>query len=316
MTRRISLTCGFALVAFIYPTAIRAQDLVKEAQASFPRETIRLEYSALARLRALPNYGTLRQRFVGARLQVLEASLAQLGIREGDLDELVLGWQMSGAEWELYGLAAGRFDSKALADRAAARGVLPGGLAGHSAYCLTPEAAADCVLILKDSLGAFGSLRLLGVMLEARNGQAASLAADDRFTRLVSEAPTQAPIWGVAVGPAVADWFRAWMPGQGNLQMDWSRAFQKVEALAYSVEATEKVRLDVRLDCASPEAAMSTRQLLEGLKTFQQLAWQNQNPTRPNPFEALEVEADARRVLLKLTAAYEAIEGAGTPGAP
>lgn len=309
-------TCLLALMVLLLPTTVRAQDLVKDALASFPPQTIRLEYSRPAKLRTLPNYAKLRQRYVGPRLRVLEESLAQLGVQEGDIDELVLGWQAGAGEMDLSGLATGRFDSKAIADVAAARGLSPTVVGEMPAYCFGAETAGSCVVILEKSLGAFGTLGSLGAMLEARSGRAASLGSDERFLKLTREVQAQAPIWGVAVGPAVADWFRGWMPAQGDLQLDWARAFETVEALIYSVDATEKVHLDVKLDCTTPEAATSMRQVLEGLKLFQQLAWQNQNPNRPNPFEAVEVDRNERRVQLKVTTAYTDIEAIGRSGSP
>lgn len=314
--RPTSLACLVAIAALVLPATIRAQDIVKEALTSFPRETIRLEYSRPAQLRRLPDYDRLRQRYLGPRLQKLEASLSQLGIQESNIDELALGWQSSAEEMDLEGLAVGRFDSQGVAERASARGLSSTPVADLKAYCLEPEADTACVMVLRNSLGAFGTFSSLNAMLEAREGRAFSLNSDDGFTKLIGEARTQAPIWGVAVGPAVADFFKAWMPGQKDLQLDWSSTFKTVEALAYSVEAAEKVHLDVKLDCTTPEEAMNLRQVLEGLKLLQKLAWQNQNPNLLNPFEAIEVDSRGRRIFLRLTTAYAALEGAGAPSSP
>ncbi len=309
------LASWLALVG-LAPAAARAQDLVREGFRSFPRETIRLEYLRPAALRTMPNYRALRQQYVGPKLKALEESLSQLGIGEGDIDEIVLGWQFGGEAWELYGLSAGRFDPKSVGERAAAKGIAAAEVAGLPAYCLGREAAASCVLVLKESLGAFGTLRSLRALMEVRAERAPSLNANERIVKLASEAKTQVPIWGVAVGPAVPDYFKGWMPGQENLQMDWSRLFQTVDALAYSVEVADKVRLELKLQCATPEAASTVRQLFEGIRTLQQAAWQAQNPNRPNPYEALETEANARLVSLRLTTTYTAVEGARGSSAP
>jgi hypothetical protein len=303
---------GLALAALGFITTARAQDLVKEALASFPRETIRLEYSNPSRLRTLPNYASLRQHYIGPRLQTLEKSLAELGVREEDISELLLGWQPGQGEMELYGFATGRFNSRAIRSSAAARGLAPTPVAGQQSYCLEAGLAATCVLVLGESRGVFGSLALLTSLMDARGGQAPALGSDERFARPVGEAArTDAPIWGVAVGPAVSDWFRGWMPSQQSLQLDWSRAFGNVEALTYNVQVRDKVDLNVKLDCATPESAASLRQVLEGVRLFQQLAWQNQNPNRPNPFEALDVAVKNSRVELSLVTAYDAV-GVGT----
>jgi len=300
----------------VLATAVKAEDLVKESLASLPPETIRMEYSSPAKLRRLPNYVSLRQRYVGPQLRILEERFAELGVRESDIDEVVLGWQGGGEQMELEGLVTGRFSPKDIADRAEARGLSPSTVGEVPAYCLGPETGSTCVVVVSDALGAFGPLSALGTMMAARDGQAPSLASNERFVKLVGEARGPAPIWGVAVGNSVADWFKAYLPSQGNLQLDWARAFQSVEALAYSVETAEKVRLEAKMDCATPEAAQSMRQVFEGLKLFQQLAWQNQYPNRPNPFESVEIGLEGRRVLLKLTTGYSELESAPALGTP
>ena len=47
---------GLSIAALAFAATLRGQDLVKEALGSFPRDTIRLEYSNPAKLRTLPNY--------------------------------------------------------------------------------------------------------------------------------------------------------------------------------------------------------------------------------------------------------------------
>ncbi len=309
-------TIGLVLVALGTSTAIQAQDLVKDALASFPRQTVRLEYSHPSKLRTLPNYATLRQRYVGRQLEGLEASLSELGIHEDDVDELAMGWEPSAQGMEFFGLAAGRFSSKQVAAAAAARDLSATPLAGQPAYCLKAGLGGNCVVLFSESRGAFGSLAVLTTLVEARGGQGVSLNSNERFKKLVSEAPGNASVWGVVVGPAMADWLKSWMPGQGNLQLDWSRVFQPVEWLGYSVEPGEKVRLDLKMECATTEGAGSLRQLLEGVKLAQQLAWQNQNPNQPNPFEAMEVELKGRRILVNLITAYSALEGIAASGTP
>ncbi|MBZ5516722.1 MAG: hypothetical protein LAN62_18110, partial [Acidobacteriia bacterium] len=70
-----------------------AQEVVKEALTSFSPQTIRLEYLSPAKLRSVPNYASLRQRYVGPSLRTMEQSFEKLGMKESDVDELVLGWR-------------------------------------------------------------------------------------------------------------------------------------------------------------------------------------------------------------------------------
>ena len=305
------LTCWLGLLAATilgWPGSLPAQDLVKEALNGFPVETIRLEFSNTAKLRGLPNYGSLRQRYIGPKLRKLVDALGQLGIREEDISSLVLGWQPGSAEMALYGFATGNFSASAITESAQQRNMTPTPIAGKQAYCLEAGLAGTCVVVIQDSLGAFGSLTALTAMLEARAGQAPSVSSDSRIASLVESASKDAPIWGVAVGPAVADWFRGWMPNQGSVKLDWAKVFGDVNSLTYSVAAADNVTLGVKMDCKSSESATSLRQVLEGLKLVQQMAWDSQNPGRPNPYQAMNVGMQGNKVSLDLTTGYAELE--------
>ena len=309
LTMKMTYLLGILAVTLVaLPRAAPAQDLVKEALSGFPTQTIRLEFSSPAKLRGLPNYASLRQRYIGPRLRKLVEALGQLGVREEDISGLVLGWQPGSAEMGLYGFATGRFSAQAITESAEQRNMAATPVAGKQAYCLEAGLAGTCVVVLQDSLGAFGSLTVLTSMLEARQGQAPSLSSDNRFPSLVAGANRDAPIWGVAVGSAVADWFRGWMPNQGSIKMDWSKVFGDVNSLTYSVEAGDNVTLGLKMDCKSSESAAGLRQVFDGLKLVQQMAWETQNPGRPNPFQAMNVGLQGDQVSMSLTTGYSELE--------
>lgn len=285
-----------------------AQDLPKEALATFASDTIRVEFANTSKLRTLPNYESLKQKFVGPRLRELEQSFSSLAVTESDLNEVILGWRPGASAMELSGLVSGRFTARQIADRAAANNVTTMPVGNFQAYCAGVGVAASCLVVLRDSLGVFGPDTSLTKMLEVRDGNALGLAADSRVAQFLGETAAQSPIWGVAVGVAVPDFFRAWVP-QGNIQLDWAKAFQPVEALVYSVDTAENVKVDVKMDCTSDQSAESTRQIFEGLRMVQQMAWQNTNPGRPNPFQSLEIARDGSHISLKMTSSFADLQG-------
>jgi len=303
-----SLLGLLALTLAALPAPAPAQDLVKEALNGFPTGTVRMEFSNPAKLRALPNYSSLRQRYIGPKLRKLVDELGQLGIRETDISGLVLGWQPGGEQMALYGFATGNFSARAIAQSAQERNMAPDVIAGKQAYCLEAGIAGTCVVALQDSLGAFGSLTTLTAMLEARGGVAPGVGSDSRMAGLVDRADKEAPIWGVAVGPAIPDWFRGWMPNQGSVKLDWQKVFADVNSLTYSVAAADNVTLGLKMDCKSSESAAGLRQVFEGLKLVQQMAWETQNPGKPNPFLAMNVGLQGDQVSLSLTTGYTELE--------
>jgi hypothetical protein len=311
--RRTLLSLLVVMVLAGIPQKVAGQDFVTTAMSGLPTQTLRVEYSSPSKLRALPNYQSLRGKFLAPRLQQLESALDQFGIREQDIDDLMIGWEPG--DMDLYGYASGHFHKAQVANRAAAQSFTPTPIFGQQAYCFSAGVAGTCVVILEDSLGAFGPLSSLTTLLETHAGQAPNLNSDQHFTSLLGDVNKHASIWGIALGAAVGDWFAAWLSSQNNLKLDWGQVFQKVDSLTYSIEAADKVNLDIKLNCATPTDAATLRQVLDGVKMAQQLAWQIQNPGHANPYTAMNVDAHERQIGLKITMDYSALTLASGVGA-
>ncbi|MCL5670460.1 MAG: hypothetical protein M1423_04065 [Acidobacteria bacterium] len=299
----------------ISASSVQAQQLGKEALSSFPAGTVQVQYSSPAALRKLPNYDSLRQHYMGAWLKELETSLVQLGIKESDVDELVLGWASGASQKQPYGLATGRFDATVLGERAAERHIAPDSIGGKTGYCLGAGLETPCVVLLGSNLGAFGTLSSLSEMMDVRGGARPSLGSDANVAKIVNDLESAAPIWGIATDGAVAQWFQNWMPTQHNIQLDWAQVFQNVDNLGYKVQAAQDVQLQMDLYCKSTEAAGSLRQVLEGLKLAQQLAWQSEYPNQANPFSGMAIAESGTDISIQLTASYSDLSAAGSMGA-
>ncbi len=293
-----------------------AQDFVSAAMSGIPSTTLRVEYSSPEKLRKLGNYQSLRGKFLGPRLQQLEGALQQIGISENDINELMIGWKPGDKEMDLYGYASGNFDKLKVADRAAANNVTPTDISGQPGYCLTAGLAGTCIVILSNSLGAFGPLSSLITVVDTHNGQAPSINSDARYTSLLGDIDKDAPIWGIALGGAVADWFGGWLSTQNSIKLDWGQVFQKVDSLTYAIDAQDKVNLDLKLNCDTPEDADSLHHVLDGLKMAQQLSWEAQNPGHPNPYTSMNVDVRERQIGLKITMEYSELTLASGVGAP
>jgi hypothetical protein len=289
---------------------LSGQDLVAKALSSFPADTIRLEFSSPETLRKLPNYASLREHYMGPRLKELVDSMAELGVAETDVDQLVLGWDANGSDLNLYGFAGGNFQASVLDARAAERNLPPQQIGGKTGYCLGAGLASQCVVVLSPTEGAFGTLVTLSQIMQTLNGGGDSIGSNDSFARAVKQEQSGAPIWGVAVASAVASWFKGWMPRQSSVDMDWSKVFEGVDALGYKIQTGSEIQLDLEMFCKSTEYAASLRQMLEGLKLAQQIAWQNQYPSKSNPFQRMEFSQTGTQIGINIVANYSDVGGA------
>lgn len=297
----ILLVCGVA--------PLLGQDLVSKALNSFPVDTIRLEFSSPASLRKLPNYADLREHYTGPRLKQLVTSMAELGVRETDIDQLVLGWSASGSDLNLYGFAGGHFDSNVLEAHATSQNLPPQQIGGKNGYCLGAGLESECVVVLSSTEGVFGTLGTLSQIMQTLNGGGASIGSNAIFAKVAKQEQGKAPIWGIATASAVASWFKGWMPRQSVVELDWTKVFQGVNALGYAVQTGSNVQLNLEMYCKSSEDAAGLRQVLEGLKLAQQIAWQNQYPNRPNPFQSMDLSQTGDQIGINLVANYSDIGG-------
>lgn len=316
MRKMILAVLAVAVMAGV-PRASRAEDFISTALAGLPTQTLRIESSSPEQLRKLANYKTLREKFIGQRLQQLEQTLAQIGVHEGDVNQLMIAWKPGDKEMDLYGYASGRFNKSGVGAKAAAEGLTPTPISDQQAYCLTAGVAGTCVVILDNTLGAFGPLSTLTELLDAHAGTAPGLNTDPRFTALLEDVNKDAPIWGIALGGAVADWFGAWLSSQQNtLNLDWSKVFEKVDSLTYSIDVASNVNLNVKMNCQTAQDAMTLRQVMDGLKMAQQLTWEQQNPSQPNPYSSMNVDVKDKQINLVVTMPFSQLtlaSGVGTP---
>lgn len=299
------------LAVVVTATPLFGQDLVAQALNSFPASTIRMEYSSPATLRKLPNYATLQQHYMGPRLKNLVSSMAELGVKESDIDQLVLGWSADGSTVNLYGFAGGNFNASVLNARAAARHIAPQQIGGKTGYCLGAGLSTQCVVVLSPTEGVFGTLSTLSQITQALNGGGTTIGSDATFANVVKQERSSAPIWGVAVASAVSSWFKGWMPKQNEVQLDWAKVFQGVNVLGYEIQTGSNVHINLKLYCKTAEDAGSLRQVLGGLKLAQQIAWQNQNPNQPNPFENMELTQDGTQIGISMAANYSDVTRGG-----
>lgn len=302
---------NFVLIAILGASVapIFGQDLVTKALNSFPADTIRLEFSSPEALRKLPNYASLREHYMGPRLKKLVASMSELGVAETDVNQLVLGWSSEGSDVNLYGFAGGSFHPNVLNSRAAARNLPPQQIGGKTGYCLGAGLESQCVVVLSSTEGAFGTLASLSQIMQALNGGGVSISSNETFAQAVNQDHSDAPIWGVAVASAVSSWFQGWMPKQNAVELDWPKVFQGVDVLGYNIHTGNDIQLNLQMFCKSGEVAGSLRQVLEGLKLAQQIAWQNQNPDQPNPFQSMDLTQNGSQIGISLVANYGSVAG-------
>ena len=234
--RRVAVSLAAVIAAgLMAPAQGRAQQIVQDALAILPADAVRFEYSSPAKLRSLPKYSQLRDQYLGRELKVLETSLAQLGVREADVAEVVLSWEPAEVGMaRMDGIASGHFDAQALADHARENGIKATPVGNMAAYCLGSDSGPICVMAIKSSEGAFGTLQVLKKMAAVESGQAPALGTNPQFVKLVDAVLKHVAAKQILLNPDCG-----FAPHHGEPpQVD--EAFNKLKALA---DAAQLLRL-------------------------------------------------------------------------
>jgi hypothetical protein len=63
---------------------------------------------------------------------------------------------------------------------------------------------------------------------------------------------------------------------------------------------SDKVHIQIELDCKSQADAANLRQALDGLRMLQRTLWQSKSPNLPNPFKDVELNSSGDQLELKL----------------
>lgn len=329
----LGATAGLGLALFLYALPSQAQGLSNEIVVSLPPETVHVELVRLSRLRELSSYKTLREQYTSSRLAELQDSLQRLGIRDTDIDEILLAWEPVPSEkdgtesaataippdldanggwiqnhWPTFfgGLAAGWFSSKSISKNAAENNVPRVSIGDSKAYCVTGKAPV-CVVLIDESLGAFGSEANLRKIISAREGRGPDLVSSPDLLGLVERVPPEPSLWGVARGSGIADWFSSWPLVGGNAQLNWEELLKSVEALEYSLSIGDKIHLKLKLNCKDSATATRLAQAFRGLRLLQTWMWQKERPSEVNPVENMDVQSSSDDVLVVLTTSESAL---------
>ena len=134
-----------------------------------------------------------------------------------------------------------------------------------------------------------------------------ALAKDPVFSGWAARAPADATVWGLATGPAVAEWVRVVMPVPAEGQASLAPVVERVTSLTYEVRAGQKVMLSSDLTCTSRENATLLRQTLEAVRLLQQMAWRTMHQDAPNPYEQLTFRTQDTHLLFNATMDYAAL---------
>ena len=282
------------LLSALAADTLNAQ-ILGEAGLVMPAQTQALEYDHLAALRNLPNYAALKQQFAGAALDNAQRAAADLGIQEGEVDEIVLG----STPEDLYILFAGKFSGSVTANNALRRNISRVEVDGTTMLC---PRAGNCVLFLEDSVAAFGTGKQVITMLEAREGIRPRLQSNRDFVDFVLATDRGAPVRGAAFGTQLKNVIGSAFSGTAANSMSWASYSTFIDRFSYSVRFDTKAQVTARVQCKAEIQAALLRQMLGALAGVESLAVKTGHDQVNRPFQNLRLALSGRTVELQMDA--------------
>jgi hypothetical protein len=269
--------------------------ILGEAELAMPAQTQALEYDHLAALRNLRNYAALKQQFAGVVLDNAQRAAADLGIQEGEVDEIVLG----STPEDVYTLFAGKFSGSTTAKDAVKRHISRVDVDGTTMLC---PRTGNCVLFLEDSVAAFGTAKQLIAMLEARQGIRPSLASNRDLVALITASDRQAPVRGAAFGTQLNNVIGNAFSAAVAKAITWGSYSTVIDRFSYSVRFDNKAHVAAKVECKAGIQAALLRQMLGALAGVESLAVKAGEDQANRPFQNVRLALSDRIVELQMDA--------------
>jgi hypothetical protein len=275
------LTICLAALLAAYP--LQAQ-ILSAALLGFPDKTESIEYDNLYELHKLPAYPALRQRFSGKPLDQAKDALAQLGIDEMQVNEMVVGTSPG----QFYGLLSGTFSASSAVSKAQKNGIAPLLIDSDRLYC--PKGPV-CVVFLEDSLAAFSTYDQLKVLLETRLGSLPRLNPKGVLASLIRDTPPRSPVRGAVFGSELNSVLSDALQDESGLNLDWTKLTTNISAFSYAVDMDSRAHVVAKVVCQSAATAAVLHQALDALRGVQQAARKIGQDPASMPFQNLQVSA-------------------------
>jgi hypothetical protein len=276
-----------ALVLF-GATPILHANIVGDALLYLPANTEYLEYDNLAALRTLPAYNSLRQNFAGKPLEDAKAVLAQLGIQETQVQELVTGSRAN----TYYGLISGTFSGDAVPKNPANRR-LAAKLLDTEVYCTGRDI---CIVFLENALAAFGPMNQLKQIVLAREGHLTGLNASSHASQLIQATDHKAPVRGMMFGAELQSGVASFLGDWGAWKSEQARLTATISGLAYSVTFHDKAHLGATVECTSAASAAMLSHVLSAVSSLQSIASPKANSSTGLPFQNVSVSSSGNMI--------------------
>ncbi len=287
--------------ALLTVAATLRADIIADALFTFPAQTEYVEYDNLTSLRTLPNYDTLRQNFAGTSQEEAKLVLAQLGIPEREVTEVITASSTGG----FYGLLTGQF-STASVSKSPKNKRYATKLLDTQIFCAGRQ---TCILFLEESLAAFGSVDQLKSMLLARQGSLTRLSSNIDVAHLLNGTDRSAPVRGILIGEQLNTGISKMIGDWSGWNIDRSR-LPAIKGLAYSAAFDSKAHVSANVQCGSAAAAAMLSQALNAVSTMQSVTVPLLNASAGPPFQNMQVSSTGNMLYLKADSAIPA----ATPG--
>ncbi len=303
-TSRAEIVMGFAAAALFFPALVEAQSLARQSLSTFPDDTHQLAYTNLSELRASPNYSQIRQRLMTRQFRDFLDFLRSMGTDpDKDVDEAVLGWRgpaMDNANF--FGLAGGRFDPDKARAFFAHNRLASQQYAGQEIYAFgSGQDPGDVFFVFLDnSTAAFGHLRDLKALLDARAGNRLALESISNYVTWEGELEGTSPQWGILTGKGALNLAGPWLTGDGKLAIDPASVLGPVQTVLYHIDWGHGVSARLSILCQTAENAEALSRLLALWRDAQQSAPTKPANNAPVPPD-VDVRTDGSRVELSVS---------------
>jgi hypothetical protein len=290
--KRIGLLLLVVLLAALPVQAVPLGTSARTAIPSDIQQVISVDYRAL---KNSPTALAMKQKILPDPLKEFETSLKGVGIDpENDVEQLTFASFRVKGELQIIGIAQGQFATKKILQRLVLKKVKPVKYRLTSIY---PMAGGQDMAFLDDFTLVFGARKAVKSALDARDGEATSLASNSQMSDMIKSVES-GPVWSVLDAAGTQNMLHSTLGDAAKLA-DYDMVKKRLLGSRYTMDFDNGVHFNLDVVTADSMTAATLSSLVQAGVLFRKM---NAQGAEKVALDSVTVDSDSANLRLRFQA--------------
>ena len=279
------------LVLIALCSSLFAAPLGTAARTVLPKDIQQIICVDYRALRSSSTAIALKNRVLPENLKQFETALRQQGINpDQDVEELTFASFRQGKQLRIVGVAQGTFGTKAFLKKMALKKIKA---TKYRSNQIWPMSGGMDMSFLDNYTLLFGQMDAVKAALDARDGEAESLAYNQQISDMISGVES-GPVWSVLDQSGTQNMMRSAL-GEAASLADYDTVKRRLLGSSYTMDFQNGVNFDLNVSTSDSMTAATLSSLVKAGMMYKRMT---ASPAEKSALEGVSVDSDSDRLQL------------------